>query len=86
MFLNSSFAPVQESLPANRIRDPLNKYHALSCQQGDQTHRHDTITKTLEKEVLYHGKDSIQSVYVPIMVGINRYNNTITQTIHLKEI
>ena len=23
-------------VPTNRIRDPLNKYHALSCQQGDQ--------------------------------------------------
>ena len=26
--------------------------------------------------VLFHGKDTIQSVYVLRMVGINRYNNT----------
>ena len=26
--------------------------------------------------VFYHGKDSVQSVYVPRMVGISRYNNT----------
>ena len=63
-------------VPANRIRDPLNKYHALSCQQGDQIHRHDDIAKTLEKVVLFHGKDTIQSVYVPRMIGISRNNNT----------
>jgi hypothetical protein len=62
--------------PPIRIRDPTQKYHSLSCQQGDQIHRHDDIAKTLEKVVLYHGKDLIQSVYVPRMVGVSRYTNT----------
>ena len=57
------------------LSDPLNKNHALSCQQGEQINRHDDIAKTLEKVVLYYGGDNGQSVYVPNLVGINRFNN-----------
>ena len=49
-------------VPANRIRNRSNKYHALSYQQGYQIHRHNNVAKTLAKVVLHHDKDSIQSV------------------------
>ena len=36
-------------VPANRIRHPLNNYHALSYQQSDPIHQHDAIAKKLWK-------------------------------------
>jgi hypothetical protein len=63
---------------APRVKDPQNKYHSLSCQQGNKIQRHDDIAKTLEKVVLHYGGQNVTSVAVPKMIGVNRQSNVLS--------